>query len=208
MMKKHSDTIGYDNFDMFINRLLLLTYPVNEAIRELEPEMVFYQKTPARVILQLSKKVNREDVFFDIGSGMGQVVIFVNLISSAKSIGIEFEPSFCNYAKEVALKLDLGYTEFINVDARKADYSTGTIFFLYTPFVGKMMHEVLALLQKISLKKVIKIFTYGPCSMTIAKQNWLNCINGTANSTYKFYEFKSLPLENFHINFIETKSKK
>lgn len=187
-----SDTSGYDHLDIFFNRLLSAN-TINEAKRELEPEMVFYQKTPARIIIELSKKVNRDDVFFDIGSGIGQVVVLVNIICDAKAIGIEFEPSYCNYAKEVASKLDLGNVEFINDDARKIDYSKGTIFYLYTPFIGKMMQDVLVSLQKVSLNKVIKIFTYGPCSMIIAQQNWLNCINGSADNINILYEFKSLP---------------
>lgn len=200
--ENQSDTIGYDNVDIFINRLLS-TNTINEAERELEPEMVFYQKTPARIILELSKKLKREDVFFDIGSGIGQAVILVNLISGAKAIGIEFEPSYCNYAKEVASKLHLFNIKFINEDARNIDYSKGTIFFLYTPFFGKIMEDVLALLKKISTKKAIRIFTYGPCSLNITQQNWLHCINGKTDNVNKLYEFKSLQSDNFHTDFIE-----
>jgi hypothetical protein len=186
-----SGAVGYDNFDIFLNRLLS-TNNINEERKKLEPGMVFYQKTPGRIIIELSKKVDRDDVFFDVGSGIGQVVILVNLFSGAKSIGIEFEPSFCIYARKVASKFDLVNVEFINEDARKTDYSKGTIFFLYTPFIGKMMKEVLAVLHKLSLHKVIIIFSYGPCSMIIAQQHWLNCINGNGDNGNKLYEFKSL----------------
>ena len=191
--QERSDVIGYENLDILISRLLSAN-SIGEENMELEPEMIFYQKTPARVILELSTSVNRDDVFFDIGSGIGQVVILVNLISGARAIGIEFEPSFCIYAKEVASKLDLANIEFINEDARKVDYSTGTVFFLYTPFVGRMMQDVLALLEKISLKRPIRIFTYGPCSIKIAEQKWLQCINGKGDNIYKLFEFKSLTL--------------
>ncbi|MEO6837807.1 MAG: hypothetical protein ABI261_07675, partial [Ginsengibacter sp.] len=193
---EQSNTIGYDNLDIFIDRLLS-TNAIPEEKKEPEPDMVFYQKTPARIIIELSKKVNHDDFFFDIGSGIGQTVILVNAMRSAKSRGIEFEPSYYNYARELASKFDLDNVEFINEDARKADYSKGTVFFLYTPFIGEMMQDVLALLQKVSLKKVIKIFTYGPCSMKIAEQNWLNCINGKTDNLYKLYEFKSLQSADF-----------
>jgi hypothetical protein len=185
------DAIGYDNLDILINRLLS-TGTIPEAKRDLEPEMVFYQKTPARIIFELSKKISREDIFFDIGSGVGQVVILVNLISSAKAIGIEFEPAYCNYAKEVALRLDLVNVLFINENAKNIDYSKGSVFFLYTPFYGQMLQEVLALLQKHSFNKKIRIFTYGPCSIKMAEQNWLQCVNGKADNIYKLYEFNSL----------------
>jgi tetrahydromethanopterin S-methyltransferase subunit G len=188
---EHPDVIGYDNLDILINRLLC-TGTIPEAKKDLEPEMVFYQKTPARIIFELSKKISREDIFFDIGSGVGQVVILVNLISSAKAIGIEFEPAYCNYAKEVASGLDLVNVLFINENAKDIDYSKGSVFFLYTPFYGQMLKEVLTLLQKHSFKKMIRIFTYGPCSIEIAEQSWLQCINGKADDVYKLYEFNSL----------------
>jgi tetrahydromethanopterin S-methyltransferase subunit G len=188
---EHPDTMGYDNLDIFINRLLS-TGTIPEAKRAPEPEMVFYQKTPARIIFELSKKISRDDIFFDIGSGAGQVVILVNLISGAKAIGIEFEPAYCNYAKEVASDLDLVNVQFINEHAKNIDYSKGSVFFLYTPFYGQMLREVFALLQKHSFNKMIRIFTYGPCSIEIAEQNWLQCINGKADDVYKLYEFNSL----------------
>jgi tetrahydromethanopterin S-methyltransferase subunit G len=187
----HSDLIGYDNLDIFINRLLS-TNTIPEPKRGPEPEMVFYQKTPARIIFELSKKINRDDIFFDIGCGVGQVVILVNLISSAKAIGIEFEPAYCKYANEVASRFDLVNVQFINDHAKNIDYSKGSVFFLYTPFYGTMLQEVLSSLQKHSFDKTIRIFTYGPCSIEIAEQTWLECINGKADNIYKLYEFKSL----------------
>ena len=46
---EHQEESGYDNLDLFINGLFPpLTIP--EQTKELEPEMVFYQKTPARII--------------------------------------------------------------------------------------------------------------------------------------------------------------
>src|SRR5690242_12216983 len=72
-----SDRIGYDNLDVFLNKLLSAN-AINKTKKELEPGMVFYQKTPARIIVELSKKLNPGDVFFDIGCGVGQVAIRVN----------------------------------------------------------------------------------------------------------------------------------
>jgi hypothetical protein len=186
-----ADEIGYDNLDIFINRLLS-TNTLPEAKKEPEPEMVFYQKTPARIIFELCKKINRDDVFFDIGCGVGQVVILVNLISNAKAIGIEFEPAYCNYAKEITSRFELVNALFINDNAKNIDYSEGSVFFLYTPFYGTMLREVLSLLQKHSVDKTVKIFTYGPCSIKIAEQNWLKCLNGKPDNAYTLYEFKSV----------------
>ncbi len=188
-----TDNIGYDNLDNFMNGLLS-DQAIPEPIMEREQEMVFYQKTPARIILEIAELANlgSEDVFFDLGSGLGQVPILVNLISGTAAKGVEYEPAYCNYAKTCASQLNLHLVEFINIDARLADYSQGTVFFLYTPFGGKILQTVLEILQKESLKRTIRIFTYGPCSETLAQQNWLNCVHGAVNDPYKLCAFRSL----------------
>ncbi|MDB4901996.1 MAG: Histone methylation protein [Mucilaginibacter sp.] len=191
--KEHQDETGYDNLDVFINGLSpLQTMP--EQTKDLEPEMVFYQKTPARIVFELVEKAHivKEDVFFDLGSGLGQVVNLVNLLTGITVKGIEFEPAFCDYARDCAAGLNLHNVTFINVDARKADYSEGTIFFMFTPFKGEMLQEVLEILRKESLLRKIKIITYGPCTAQVALQRWLDFETPYDNNMYKLVMFSSL----------------
>lgn len=187
------DKIGYDNLDDFINGLLS-DQVIPEATMEREPEMVFYQKTPARIIFEIVElaDLRQEDVFFDLGSGLGQVAILVNLISGVEAKGIEYEPAYCNYANTCARQLNLSNVDFINIDARQADYSRGTVFFLYTPFEGEILKTVLEILQKEPRNRTIRIFTYGPCSEMVAQQDWLSCVHGEANDPYQLCAFKSL----------------
>jgi hypothetical protein len=189
-----SEEEGYDNLDIFINRLLAFQ-DMPEQSRPLEPEMVFYQKTPARVIFELVKKAGftKDDVFFDIGSGWGQVVMLVNLLAGIRNIGVEFDPAFCKYSEECAAMLGLQDVAFINADARDADYSAGTVFFMYTPFRGKMLQDVLRALRQKSLKREIRIITYGPCTLDIAGQDWLRLISGYKSKTTRYAEFISGP---------------
>jgi Histone methylation protein DOT1 len=187
-----NETIGYDNLDIFLNGILTYQKMPVETI-EREPEMVYYQKTPARIILELIKKTEfiPKDVFFDLGSGLGQVTILVNLLTSVVSKGVEFEPAFCSYANACAADLHLNDVEFINTDAREADYSSGTIFFLYTPFEGKMLLAVLHNLKEEAKKRKIKIFTYGPCTPVVAQQDWLLNKNEVQNCLVELGEFHS-----------------
>lgn len=179
---EHQQNEGYDNLDAFINGLFSFQ-TVPEQTREREPGMVFYQKTPARIIFEMLNKVDftKEDAFFDLGSGLGFVVMLVNLLTGVKTTGVEFEPAFCSYAINCAANLNISNIEIINVDARKADYSSGSIFFMYTPFDGSIIHDVLDLLKKESLSRQIKIVTYGPCSINVALQTWLGCTNPGEN---------------------------
>ena len=190
-----SDTcaIGYNNLDVFINGLLS-TQVIPSETKEIEPEMVFFQKTPVRVVFKMVElaRLSQGDVFFDLGSGLGQVAIMTNLISGASAVGVEYEPAYCNYAKTCASQLNLHDVEFTNADARNADYSQGTVFFMYTPFGGGMLQDMLKILQMESVTRTIKIFTYGPCSPDVAKEYWLNCFTGNADDPYQLCGFKSI----------------
>lgn len=187
-----SGKIGYDNMDTFINALLTNRLPPEATIAR-EPEMVFYQQTPARIILELAERARLTpgDIFFDLGSGLGQVPILVNLLTGAKTRGVEYDPAYCDYATACASKLNLANVAFINKQAQNCDYAEGSVFFMYTPFEGTMLQQMLEVLKKESLKRTIRTFTYGPCSPQLTQQSWLSCVNGPANDIYALYEFRS-----------------
>jgi hypothetical protein len=190
---EHQDEPGYDNLDIFVNSLL---HPEAIPVQtlNLEPEMVYFQKTPVRIVFELAQHIDflSSDVFFDLGSGLGQVAILVNLLTGIKSKGIEFEPAFYAYAIACAASFNLQNVFFENIDARKADYSEGTIFFMFTPFKGEILQEVLTALWKESVKREIKIVTYGPCTTEVAKQSWLQPATSEVIHDYKLAIFNSL----------------
>ncbi len=189
---RQRDTVGYDSLDVFIKGLLLFNAVPVETV-EREPEMVYYQPTPARIILELVERANltEKDIFYDLGSGLGQVPILVNLLSGAKAKGVEFEPAYWDYARVCAAELNLSQVRFINADARKADYSDGTVFFMYTPFEGGLLQQVLEKLRRESLKRIIRLFTYGPCTPQVSQQSWLQCLDQNGNDIYKLAAFTS-----------------
>ncbi len=184
---------GYDHLDLFLNGLLTYRELPDETIHR-EPEMVFFQKTPARILMQLieSASIKPADVFFDIGAGLGQSTMMFHLMTSIVSKGIEIEPAFCDYANRCAAELNLTNVEFIHADARDADYSAGTLFFMYTPFEGNIMNNVLQKLKKESMNRRIRIFTYGPCTAIISKQDWLKCKNEVQDFLKEAGEFESV----------------
>ena len=184
---------GYDNLDLFINGLF--TYrDLPAQTKEREPGMIYYQKTPARIILELVKKAAFQpgDVFYDLGSGLGQATILVNLLASVISKGVEFEPAYCHYAKTSAAELNLRDTCFINEDARYTDYSSGNVFFMYTPFEGEMLNDVMSNLYVEAKKRKIRIFTYGACTPGVARQHWLRQVNEMENCMLELAEFVSV----------------
>jgi hypothetical protein len=172
---------GYDVLDAFLNGLFTTELNASETVKR-EPEMVFYQKTPARVVWELAAEVskymsnNPGTMVYDLGSGLGQVSILLHLLTNMPVRGVEYEPSYCAYATQCAADLGLSgeRVSFLNADVRVADLSDASLFFLYTPFTGKMMEEVLERLRFESKSRSIRIFTYGPCTHEVYRQSWLN----------------------------------
>jgi SAM-dependent methyltransferase len=165
----------YDDLDVFVNEWLG-TGELPEPSVELGPEMVEYYKTPARVVVELVRRVTFEegDVFYDLGSGLGQVVLLVHLLTGVSAKGVEIEPAYCEYARGCARGLGLGAEVcFIAGDARDVNLSEGTIFFLFTPFKGGVFFHVMERLRVVAASRRIRVITYGPCSAEIARLDWL-----------------------------------
>jgi hypothetical protein len=191
MLNQH--LTGYDELDIFLNGLLTYRELPFES-KDREPGMVYYQKTPVRIVFELVKRsaFQSGDVFFDLGSGLGQVTMLVNLLSSVSSRGIEIEPAYCRYAESIADELRLKQVEFISADARYTDYSSGNIFFMYTPFEGKILNDVLRILNEEAEKRAIRVFTYGSCTQEIERRHGFRQVNKVQDCMTELAEFISI----------------
>ncbi|WP_052731120.1 class I SAM-dependent methyltransferase [Spirosoma radiotolerans] len=184
--------VGYDELDVFTNGLLSSQALPSETQKR-QAEMIFYQKTPTRIILELVAKANltKQDVFYDLGSGLGQVCLLVNLLTGTPTKGIEVEPAYCRYAQISAQDLNLPNVVFQCEDARTAHFDDGSVFFLYTPFEGRILQDVLEKLQMIAQHRPIKLFSYGPCTAHIAGQPWLRGGGQLTDYVDQLGEFRS-----------------
>lgn len=184
---------GYDELDALVDGLLF-TEVAPEGASERDPEMVDYQPTPARVVVQMVEGADfrPDDVFFDIGSGLGHVPILVHLLSGVRTKGVEIEFAYCEYARRRARELNLSQVQFIHADAREADYSDGTFFFLYTPFEGKILDRVMERLGQESRRRKIRLCTYGPCSRQADRQRWLERLHHNSHLPNQLAVFASL----------------
>jgi hypothetical protein len=165
---------GYDYLDELIIGVLQFAEP-GAGVVPLGAEMVFYQPTPARHIFDLFGRtaLTERDVLVDLGSGLGQVPLLASICTSARSIGIELESAYIDCARRSAHGLNLNNVTFIQQDARTADLSVGTVFYLYTPFIGTILRAVLDSLRQQAASRQIRICTFGPCTPTIAEEQWL-----------------------------------
>lgn len=165
---------GYDYLDVLVGGVLALEDPGVEP-RVPVPEMVAYQPTPARHIFDLigRTELGAEDVLVDLGSGLGHVSLLVAACTRARAVGIELEPAHIDCARRSARGLNLTSATFVQDDARAADLSDGTVFYLFTPFTGSILRTVLDSLHRQARSRAIRVCTLGPCSAPVAQEAWL-----------------------------------
>jgi precorrin-6B methylase 2 len=143
--------------------------------------MVFYQPTPARHIFQMLARLalGEDDVLIDLGSGLGHVPLLVAIATPARSIGVEWQGAYVAAARQCAQELGLARARFVQGDAREADLSAGTVFYLYTPFGGDMLRAVLDRLQVEARRRPIRVCTLGPCTQSVARESWLQPLDAS-----------------------------
>ena len=182
----------YDTLDALVNGFLL-TEDAPEGFSQRDPEMIFYQPTPARIVLEMVERMDfrPDDLFYDIGSGLGQVAILVHFLTGIRTKGVEIEPAYWGYARRCAKRLNLSPVQFISGDARAADYADGSVFFLYTPFVGEMLDQVLERLRQLSTQRRIRLCTYGPCTLQVARQRWVEPLDQNSAQVNRLAIFSS-----------------
>ncbi|MGB7729715.1 MAG: class I SAM-dependent methyltransferase [Candidatus Acidiferrum sp.] len=167
--------MGYDYLDELISGVFQFEEPAAAHISR-DSEKVVYQPTPARHIFTLLKltALTAADVLVDLGSGLGHVSLLASICTHASNIGIESESAYIDCARQCAQRLNLqNKVTFIHQDARLADFSAGTVFFLYTPFKGSILNAVLQRLKHEAAARPIRICSYGPCTSVIATEPWL-----------------------------------
>ena len=184
--------MGYDGLDLVVNGLIEADYPPDVTTPR-DAEMVHLEATPARAILDMVDQVGftANDVFCDIGSGLGNVALMVRLLTDAIVKGIEYEPAYCQHAQAMAGKLGLTDITFINADARDADYSAGTVFFMFTPFTGDMLSAVLDRLKQEARHRFVRLCSYGTITLDIAQQGWLLVDEAATVDAYSLVVFSS-----------------
>ncbi len=168
---------GYDFLDALVSGVLTFEQPAAEVASP-PAEMVPYQPTPARHIFDLIGRtaLTERDVLVDLGSGLGHVPLLASICTGARSIGVEREAAYVDCARRSAHALNLTNVMFIHQDARAADLSSGTVFYLYTPFTGTVLRSVLDLLRREAASRTVRVCTYGPCTPTIAEERWLEAV--------------------------------
>jgi SAM-dependent methyltransferase len=101
-----------------------------------------------------------DDVVVDLGAGLGKVVLLARLLTGATAHGIELQPALVHRARQAAARHALD-VRFSKGDARNAPLDDGTVFFMYLPFTGPVLSEVVGRLRTVATRRAIVVCSLG-----------------------------------------------
>ncbi|MET0255067.1 MAG: methyltransferase domain-containing protein, partial [Luteibacter sp.] len=183
----------YDPLDTLLAGVLALDEPLAEA-GPLPAEMVFYQPTPARHIVDGITRgaIGPGDVVLDLGSGLGHVPLLAHILTGARCHGVERDASYVNVATRAATGLGLSGVTFTEGDARDAGFDGVDVFYLFTPFIGSVLRDVVAKIAAVAATRPVRIVALGPCTRTFARQPWLRSDDTDPEASERIVLFRSV----------------
>lgn len=104
-------------------------------------------------------EVQSSDVFVDIGSGLCRSAVLTHLVTGASAIGIEIQSGLVRAARSLTNQLNVSGVSVIEGDAAQltGTLARGTVFFLYCPFSGARLEQVLDGIEPIARVRPIRI---------------------------------------------------
>jgi len=123
-------------------------------------------------------KPGPEDVFYDIGSGMGRILCVMARRRLRRVVGVELSEPLCEIARRNALNLRgrKAPLEIVCGDATTADLAEGTIYFLFNPFGAETLRDTLENIRNSLSKKArpVRIVYYNAVHESVLEtMSWL-----------------------------------
>jgi hypothetical protein len=127
------------------------------------PHAVGYHASGVAAVVRMLLEVPlvAGDVLVDLGAGLGKVMLLARLLTGAAAQGVELQPALVLRAREAAARMGLCDVTYVAGDARVADLSDGTVFYLYAPFTGPVLAQVVNRLRSIASRQAIVVCTLG-----------------------------------------------
>lgn len=148
--------------DAWVDRALNID-PLHADGPDLPRGCVPYLPCDVDVLLRMieAAAVTADDVFVDIGAGIGRAAALVHLLTGAPAIGVEVQAGLAAEARALAARLRLDRLTVIEGDARDRveAIADGTVFFLYCPFSGARLERLVDALMSITRGRPIRICT-------------------------------------------------
>ncbi|MFM9852811.1 MAG: methyltransferase domain-containing protein [Sphingomonadaceae bacterium] len=124
--------------------------------------------------------LHKDDVFVDLGSGLGRAVFAAAYRGARRSIGVEYVAELHEAATRnlANCRLDKGRIAFHNADATHFELADASVLFLFHPFGAPTMANVIEKLRRdraaANITKTLRIIYYNPvCAEVLAASGWL-----------------------------------
>jgi hypothetical protein len=139
---------------------LVLGIPPPPPDRDLPHGAVPYLPAGVDEIIALVREapVRASDELVDLGAGLGRVLVLVHLLSGARTHGIEIQPHLVDRARATCAELRLWAVTIEQANAAEHALD-GSVFFLYAPFNGEMLAQVVRRLEEVARRRRIIIGT-------------------------------------------------
>lgn len=134
-------------------------------------ELIGHHASGVGALLHLVRDVpiRASDVFVDVGSGLGKATLLVNLLTGARTVGLELEPALVDAARRRAEDLGLTGVTYVRGDAR-VSVPEGTVYYLYLPFTGAALDAAMARLEDATRGRAVTVCTLG---LELSRWPWL-----------------------------------
>jgi precorrin-6B methylase 2 len=146
--------------DAWVNRIFGLG-ELPEDSRELPRGCVPYLPCAVDTILRMIDlaDIGCDDVFVDIGSGLGRTTALTHLLTGASAIGVEIQSELVRGSRELAARLNAARVSTIEGDAISLTHSIalGSVFFLYCPFGADRAHQVLDAIGEMARTRIVRV---------------------------------------------------
>ena len=160
LLRATLDELDPVDVDPWLDRALGL-----ESLPDDGPELptgcVPYLPCPARLVMRALDEaaVDEDDVFVDVGSGIGRVIALAHLLTGASAIGLEIQSQLVDVAMDLAARLGTPRLKTVKGDAAELVplMTTGTVFFLYCPFSGSRLERILDDLETVASTRPIRV---------------------------------------------------
>jgi hypothetical protein len=156
-----------------------------------------YEATKLESIIDVLENgdIHANDVFFDIGGGMGKVPMLVHWATGARAVSVEYQQPLCIASAELGRRLGFSGFEVMHADARAVDYSGGTKFFLFNPFLGEILRETMAKIEVVARSATVPITVFCVTLQTaeeLKRLDWLEPIDlgGAEKGFWEVFAFR------------------
>ena len=145
---------------------------------------VHYAPTPYADIFRLLRMVGlgENDVFVDLGCGLGRAVFAASWMGAKRAVGIDVVPALCQRAEEnrQSSRLADRAIDFVCDHAANYRHRDTSVLFMFHPFGEVTMRQVLRgiaeNLTEESAKNFRIVYRNPVCESVLQEAGWLECI--------------------------------